>query len=79
MIYVRDPGVGLSERDRERVFERFYRVDGALSRKTQGTGLGLFLAKAIVEAHGGQIGVDSQLGHGSTFYFSLPLHAELSR
>ncbi len=75
-IYVRDPGVGLSERDRERVFERFYRVDGALSRKTQGTGLGLFLAKAIVEAHGGQIGVDSQLGHGSTFYFSLPLHAE---
>jgi PAS domain S-box-containing protein len=76
MLYVRDPGVGLSERDRERVFERFYRVDGALSRKTQGTGLGLFLAKAIIEAHGGHIGVDSQLGHGSTFYFSLPLHAE---
>lgn len=75
-LYVRDPGVGLAERDRERVFERFYRVDGALSRKTQGTGLGLFLAKAIVEAHGGHIGVDSQPGHGSTFYFSLPLHAE---
>lgn len=72
-IYVRDQGVGLSEQDQERIFDRFYRVDGALSRKTQGTGLGLYLAKSIVEAHGGQMSVDSQPGRGSTFYVSLPL------
>jgi PAS domain S-box-containing protein len=71
-VYVHDQGVGLSESDRERVFDRFYRVDGALSRKTQGTGLGLYLAKAIVEAHGGTIGVQSQPGQGSTFTFTLP-------
>ena len=70
-VYVRDQGVGLRESDQERVFERFYRVDGALSRKTQGTGLGLFLAEAIVEAHGGKMRVDSQPGQGSTFYFTL--------
>lgn len=71
-LYVRDQGVGLTESDRERVFERFFRVDGALSRKTQGTGLGLYLAKAIVEAHDGAIHVESQLGKGSTFYVILP-------
>jgi PAS domain S-box-containing protein len=71
-IYVRDQGVGLSERDQERIFDRFYRVDGALSRRTQGTGLGLYLAKAIVEAHGGTMRVESKLGQGSTFYFTLP-------
>src|SRR5690606_26807730 len=52
-VYVRDQGVGLTEADQERIFERFFRVDGALSRKTQGTGLGLFLSKSIIEAHGG--------------------------
>jgi len=77
-LYVRDQGVGLSERDRERVFERFFRVDGALSRKTQGTGLGLYLAKAIVEAHGGAFRVESQLGKGSTFYLTLPRDVEFA-
>lgn len=72
-LYVRDQGVGISQADRERIFERFYRVDGTLRRKTQGTGLGLYLTKAIVEAHGGRIWVDSAPGKGSTFYFSLPL------
>lgn len=71
-LYVRDEGVGLSETDRDRIFERFYRVDDALSRRTQGTGLGLFLARSIVEAHGGTMRVESQLGHGSTFYVTLP-------
>lgn len=71
-IYVRDNGVGLSQEDQKRVFERFYRVDGKLSRKTQGTGLGLFLSRAIIEAHNGAIGVESQPGHGSTFYFTIP-------
>ena len=71
-IYVRDQGVGLSESDQARVFERFFRVDGALSRRTQGTGLGLFLAHAIVEAHGGTMRVESEPGRGSTFYVTLP-------
>lgn len=73
-IYVSDPGVGLTKEDQGRIFERFYRVDGKLSRKTQGTGLGLYLSKAIIEAHGGVIRVESQPGHGSTFYFTLPRH-----
>jgi signal transduction histidine kinase len=71
-VYVRDHGVGLTESDQERIFERFYRVDDALSRRTQGTGLGLFLARSIVEAHGGTMRVESQPGQGSTFYFTLP-------
>ncbi len=71
-VYVRDQGVGLNDNDQERVFDRFYRVDGALSRKTQGTGLGLFLANSIIRAHGGTMHVESQPGNGSTFYFTLP-------
>ncbi len=71
-VYVRDQGVGIAERDQERIFDRFYRVDGTLSSRTQGTGLGLFLAKSIVEAHGGKMRVDSQPGQGSTFYVTLP-------
>lgn len=72
-VYVRDQGVGMPEGEEERIFDRFYRVDGTLARKTQGTGLGLYLARAIVEAHGGKIRVDSQVGKGSTFSFTLPV------
>jgi signal transduction histidine kinase len=72
-VYVRDEGVGLGAADQERVFERFFRVDGALSRRTQGTGLGLYLARAIVEAHGGHMDVQSEIGKGATFSFTIPL------
>lgn len=71
-VYIRDQGVGIAESDQERIFDRFYRVDGTLSSRTQGTGLGLFLAKSIIEAHGGKMRVESQPGKGSTFYFTLP-------
>lgn len=71
-VFVRDQGVGIGLNDQSHIFDRFFRVDGALSRKTQGTGLGLYLAKAIIDAHNGTIGVDSKPGQGSTFYFSLP-------
>lgn len=71
-IYVQDEGIGISAPDRERLFERFFRVDNALSRKTEGTGLGLYLSKAIVEAHGGHIDVDSAPGKGARFTFRLP-------
>ncbi len=71
-VSVTDQGVGLPKAEQARIFERFYRVDGALSRKTQGTGLGLYLARAVVEAHGGTISVQSKPGKGSTFTFSIP-------
>ncbi len=78
-VYVRDEGVGLTPNEQDRVFDRFYRVDSTLSSKTQGTGLGLFLSKAIIEAHDGSIHVDSKPGKGATFYFIIPqkLHQEL--
>jgi len=71
-LFVRDEGSGIPSNQIEKVFDRFYRIDDKLTRKTQGTGLGLYLAKAIVNAHGGSISVKSHLGHGSTFYFTLP-------
>jgi signal transduction histidine kinase len=71
-VFIRDEGVGISESEQEHIFDRFYRVDGTLSRKTQGTGLGLYLAKGIIEAHNGTLNVKSKLGEGSTFFFTLP-------
>jgi two-component system phosphate regulon sensor histidine kinase PhoR len=71
-ISVRDDGQGIPPEARERVFERFYRVDRARSRETGGTGLGLSIVKHIVQAHGGDVGVKSELGQGATFYFTLP-------
>lgn len=71
-LSVKDQGVGMTEADREHLFERFYRVDNALSRKTQGTGLGLYLSKAIIEAHSGTLTVESAAGKGSTFVITLP-------
>jgi two-component system OmpR family sensor kinase len=55
------------------IFDRFYRVDNALSRDTQGAGLGLYIVRSLIEAHGGTIWVDSQPGEGTTFSFTLPL------
>jgi two-component system phosphate regulon sensor histidine kinase PhoR len=69
---VADTGIGIPESDLERVFERFYRVDAARSREAGGTGLGLAIARHIVDAHGGRIWVESAVGQGSRFYFSIP-------
>lgn len=71
-IAVSDQGIGIPIGERDRIFDRFYRVDSALSRRTQGAGLGLYLVKSVVEAHGGQIWVESNQGQGSTFVFTLP-------
>ncbi len=71
-FHVRDFGAGISSEHLPRLFERFYRVDKARSRESGGTGLGLAIAKHIMRAHGGSIRADSELGHGSTFAFTLP-------
>jgi two-component system phosphate regulon sensor histidine kinase PhoR len=71
-LWVQDNGPGIPPEARERVFERFYRVDRARSRETGGTGLGLSIVKHIVQAHGGEVWLKSELGQGAAFYFTLP-------
>jgi PAS domain S-box-containing protein len=73
LISVRDEGIGIEEREQERIFDRFYQADMTSTRSYGGIGLGLFIAKSIIEAHGGTINVDSNAGGGSTFSFTLPL------
>jgi two-component system, OmpR family, phosphate regulon sensor histidine kinase PhoR len=70
--WVADDGVGIPAEARERIFERFYRVDKGRSREQGGTGLGLSIVKHIVQAHGGDVRVESEPGRGSCFYFTLP-------
>jgi len=72
-VTVRDTGLGIPDADLSRVFERFYRVDKARSRDAGGTGLGLSIVKHLVEAHGGEISVESRQPGGSSFRFSLPV------
>jgi signal transduction histidine kinase len=71
-VEVRDSGVGIAPENVERVFDRFYQVDGTATRRRGGIGLGLAICKLIVEVHGGHIAVESQIGAGSCFYFVLP-------
>ena len=70
---VSDTGIGIPTADQPRIFERFYRVDAARSREAGGTGLGLAIAKHLIEVHGGRIWVESEVGVGSRFHFSVPL------
>ena len=69
---VADQGIGIPERDLDRIFERFYRVDKARSRDTGGTGLGLPIVRHVATNHGGDVQVSSEEGEGSTFVFRLP-------
>ena len=72
MVCVSDEGPGIDPNDAPYVFDRFYRSPDA-SRQTKGAGLGLFLAKAIVEAHGGRIWIDLEVGKGARICFCLPV------
>jgi signal transduction histidine kinase len=69
---VTDTGAGIPPDKLERIFERFYQVDGSATRRFGGAGLGLAICRRIVEAHGGRIWAESEVGKGSTFYFTLP-------
>jgi signal transduction histidine kinase len=71
-VFVRDDGPGIPAEARERVFERFFRVDKARARSQGGTGLGLAIVKNLVLAHGGEVRLESADGRGTTFYFKLP-------
>ncbi|MGE3272938.1 MAG: ATP-binding protein, partial [Chloroflexota bacterium] len=72
-VSVADQGVGIPQRDLHRVFDRFHRVEGEISKKVGGTGLGLAICQRLVEAHNGKIWVESRIGKGSTFFFTVPL------
>jgi signal transduction histidine kinase len=73
LFWVADTGMGIPERERENIFESFRQVDGSLTREAEGSGLGLTIARRFVEMHGGRIWVESELGKGSTFRFTIPL------
>ncbi|HSD95257.1 MAG TPA: ATP-binding protein, partial [Syntrophales bacterium] len=78
-ISVTDTGIGISPADRERLFRPFLQLDNTLTRKYEGTGLGLHISRKIVELHGGRIGVESSPGQGSRFSFTLPLKGNALR
>ena len=78
ILFVADQGIGIPQDELPHIFERFYRVDSSLRRSTMGTGLGLFLTKAIVEAHGGQVWARAEASKGTTFFVALPVaHGEM--
>ncbi len=75
-VLVHDTGPGISASEQEKIFEEFHQADTSSTRKKGGTGLGLSIARRIIEMHGGRIAVDSVVGQGSTFWFTLPIRVE---
>jgi len=75
IVWVEDTGIGIPKEALPHIFEKFYQVEPSAQREKGGTGLGLYISKAIVEAHGGKIWVESEVGKGTKFSFSLPLSA----
>jgi signal transduction histidine kinase len=79
LVAVSDTGPGISDEDQAKIFEEFQQADSSSTKQKGGTGLGLAIAKRIIEMHGGRIWVESSLGKGSTFWFTLPVHVEHQR
>jgi signal transduction histidine kinase len=75
-VAVHDTGPGIAERDQGKIFEEFQQADSSITKQKGGTGLGLAIAKRIIEMHGGRLWVESELGHGSTFAFTVPVNVE---
>jgi signal transduction histidine kinase len=75
-VFIHDNGLGISPEDQAHIFDRFYRVRRPETDSIEGTGLGLAIVKRLVELHDGQIGLESRLGEGSTFYITLPIYHE---
>jgi signal transduction histidine kinase len=78
LLEVRDSGIGIPDEEQDRLFQRFFRSSTATERAIPGVGLGLTISRAIVEAHGGTIGFESEEGRGTTFRVELPLGAQPS-
>jgi signal transduction histidine kinase len=76
IVSVRDTGIGIDPADQVRIFEEFQQADSSITKKTGGTGLGLSIARHIIEMHGGRIWVESSLGKGATFFFTVPVRAQ---
>jgi signal transduction histidine kinase len=72
-VSVKDYGIGINKKDHEKIFERFYRVEGKEEKTFSGFGIGLFIAKSIIERHNGSITIESEKGKGSIFTFILPM------
>ena len=75
-VAVHDTGPGIAEQDQGKIFEEFQQADSSITKQKGGTGLGLAIAKRIIEMHGGRLWVESELGHGSTFAFTVPVNVE---
>lgn len=75
LVWVRDFGIGISARNQQKIFERFYRVEGKDEKTYPGFDIGLFIASEIIQRHNGKIGVDSEPGKGAEFFFSLPANS----
>ncbi len=72
-VSINDSGVGIPEKDKKNIFNRFFRASNAVKVQTDGSGLGLFIAKGIIEKHGGKIWFESKVGEGTTFYVTIPI------